>query len=91
MRYLAELKKVAKDIHVYLKKRVIDEKFGLLLYSPVPSPIDKIKDRYRMRIIIKCKYDERINNLLNDSLKEFYKMKTFSSRVAIELNPNNML
>ncbi len=88
---IRELKKVAKEIHTYLKRRVIDEKFGLLLYSPVPSPIDKIKDRYRMRIIIKCKYDERINNLLNDSLDEFYKMKTVSARVAVELNPNNML
>ncbi len=88
---IKELKKVAKEIHSYLKKRVIEEKFGLLLYSPVPSPIDKIKDRYRMRILIKCKYDERINNLLNDTLEEFYKMKTFTSRVVIELNPNNML
>ncbi len=88
---IRELQKVAKEIHTYLKRRVIDEKFGLLLYSPVPSPIDKIKDRYRMRIIIKCKYDERINNLLNDSLDEFYKMKTVSARVAVELNPNNML
>ncbi len=88
---IAELQAVAKKIHAYLKKRVIDEKFGLLLYSPVPSPIDKIKDRFRMRIIIKCKYDERIKNLLNDSLNEFYKMKTTTARVAVELNPNNML
>ena len=88
---IRELKKLSSDIHLYLKKRVINEKFGLLLYSPVPSPIDKIKDRYRMRILIKCKYDEKVNNLLNDCLEEFYKMKTFTSRLAIELNPNNML
>ena len=88
---LKELKDVSKRVHAYLKDRVINERFGVLLYSPVPSPIDKIKDRYRMRIIIKCKYDERINNLLNDCLQEFYKMKTYTSRIAIELNPNNML
>ena len=40
---MRELKKVSKEIHTYLKKRVIDKKFGLLLYSPVPSPIEKIK------------------------------------------------
>ena len=62
-------------MHKYLKERVINEKFGLLLYSPVPAPIDKIKDRYRGRILIKCKYDSRIKELLLDSLKEFYKMK----------------
>ncbi len=88
---LKELKDVSKKVHAYLKDRVINERFGVLLYSPVPSPIDKIKDRYRMRIIIKCKYDDRINNLLNDCMQEFYKMKTYTSRMAIELNPNNML
>ena len=53
--------------------------------------IDKIKDRHRMRMLIKCLYDDRIHDLLQDSLSEFYKMKTISARVAIELNPNNML
>ena len=88
---LYELKKVAKDLHTYLKQRVINEKFGLLLYSPVPSPIDKIKDRYRWRMLIKCKYDERVNNLLTDAIEEFLKMNTKTTRVNIELNPNNML
>ena len=86
-----ELQNVAKKLHFYLKQRIINEKFGVLLYSPVPNPIDKIKDRYRMRILIKCKYDERINNLMNDMLIEFYKFKTKTSRVCVELNPNNML
>ena len=85
------LKKVAKDLHTYLKQRVINEKFGLLLYSPVPSPIDRIKDRYRWRMLIKCKYDDRINNLLIDAYDIYLNMKTKTARVNIELNPNNML
>ena len=85
-----ELLKVASSLHAYLKDRVINEKFGVLLYSPVPSPIDKIKDRYRMRIIIKCKYDEKINDLMNGALDTFYNMKVLTARLAIELNPNNM-
>ena len=88
---MLELKKVAKDLHTYLKQRVINEKFGLLLYSPVPSPIDKIKDRYRWRMLIKCKYDDRVNNLLTDAYDTFLNMKTKTARVNIELNPNNML
>ena len=86
-----ELLNISKKLHTYLKKRVIDEKFGVLLYSPVPSPIEKIKDRHRMRIIIKCKYDERINALLNDMLEMFYRIKNQSTRVSVQLNPNNML
>ena len=88
---LAELKKVAKELHSYLKNRVINEKFGLLLYSPVPSPVEKIKDRYRWRMIIKCKYDDRVNSLLIDAFTEFINMKTKTARVNIELNPNNMI
>ena len=86
-----ELNNVARKIHSYLKDRVIKEKFGVLLYSPVPCPIDKIKDRYRMRIIIKCLYDNKIHDLLDGALKEFELMKTKNSRVAIQINPNNML
>ena len=86
-----ELNRICRTIHKYLKDRVINEKFGLLLYSPVPSPINKIKDRYRARMIIKCKYDNRIYNLLDDTISEFYKMKTKTARMAVELNPNNML
>ncbi|MBR3133983.1 MAG: primosomal protein N' [Clostridia bacterium] len=86
-----ELNKVSRKIHKYLKQRVIDERFGLLLYSPVPSPINKIKDRYRARLIIKCKYDKRIHDLLTDAQNEFYKMKVKTARMSIELNPNNML
>jgi len=86
-----ELIEVSKRLHSYLKNRVISEKFGILLYSPVPSPIDKIKDRYRMRILIKCKYDQRINELVNSMLKEFYNMKARTARVAVMLNPHNML
>ena len=86
-----ELELVAKKLHTYLKNRVINEKFGLLLYSPVPSPVEKIKDRYRWRMIIKCKYDDRVNALLTDALNQFIDMKTKTARVNIELNPNNMI
>ena len=49
-----------------------------------------LEDRYRMRIIIKCKYDEKINDLMNGALNTFYNMKVLTARLAIELNPNNM-
>lgn len=64
----------------------------ILLYSPVPSPIDKIKNKYRWRIIIKCKFDDTIINLMNDIQEEFFKTKKIeSTRLIIDLNPNNML
>lgn len=82
----------SKNIHMYLRNRVIKEKFGVLLYSPVQCPIYKIKDKYRMRILIKCLYDDRMHKLLNDMLEKFEKeSKKFDSKVIIQVNPNNML
>ena len=82
----------SKSIHMYLRDRVIKEKFGVLLYSPVQCPIYKIKDKYRMRILIKCLYDDRMHKLLNDMLEKFEKEgKKLSSKVIIQVNPNNML
>ena len=84
-----EIQRDTKKLHQYLKNRIINEKFGVLLYSPLPCPIEKINDRYRWRIIIKCIYDEKMNKLLKETLEEFYKFKT-NTRLSIKQNPNNM-
>ena len=84
--------KISKKLHEYLKKRIIDEKIGLLLYSPLPAPIDKIKNKYRWRIIIKCIYNEKINKLLKDALNLGYnETKNSDTRIVIDLNPNTMI
>ena len=84
-----EIKRDTKKLHQYLKNRIINEKFGVLLYSPLPCPIEKINDKYRWRMIIKCIYDKKMNKLLKETLEEFYKLKT-NTRLSIKQNPNNM-
>ena len=84
-----EIIKQAKKVHNYLKNRIITEKIGVLLYSPVPAPIDRIKNKYRWRMIIKCIYNEQINNLLQDALKENECKKEIKQ--IIEINPSNMM
>ena len=79
----------SKKIYQYLKKRVIGENIGIILYSPVPSPVDKIKNKFRWRIIIKCLYEDNINKLLQDMLDENDIKK--SVRLSIEINPYNMM
>lgn len=59
---------IAEKLHQYIKTRIINEKIGLLLYKPIPAPIDKIKNKYRWRIIIKCIYNDHINELLQEAL-----------------------
>lgn len=84
-----EVIKEAKKIHKYLKERIITEKIGVLLYSPVPAPIDKIKNKYRYRMIIKCLYNNQINELLEQTIKVNELKKDV--RLSIEINPQNMM
>ena len=86
-----EVVKVAGKIHEYLKNRVLKENLGIILYKALPSPIDKIKNKYRWRILIKCKFGEEITDLINDVLEEFQKTKSKSTKITIDLNPNNMM
>ena len=84
--------KVTNLIHEYLKNRVIKENIGIILYKGLPAPIDRIKNKYRFRIIIKCKFSDEIIELMNDVINMYEKTKEFkNTRVVINLNPNNML
>ena len=82
---------ITNQIHQYLKNRVIQENLGIILYQGMPAPIDKIKNQYRFRIIIKCKFNDNIIDLMNDVIKEYGKTKegkNSTTKLGIDLNPN---
>ena len=58
------------------------------VYAPMPSPISKIKDRYRWRIIIKCKLGNNIINKINLCINSI--KVTNNTRISIDINPNSM-
>lgn len=83
---------LAEKLHNYYKQRVINEKIGILLYKPLPAPIDKIKNNYRWRMIIKCLYNEEVNNLINEGLEQIYNLnKSQNVRIVVDVNPSNMM
>ena len=87
-----EVIQISKKIHIFMKEKMKQDNLKILLYSPVPSPIDKIKNKYRWRIIVKCKFDDTIIKLMNETQEEFYNLKKSDlTRIIIDLNPNNML
>lgn len=87
-----EVIQTSKKIHIFMKEKMKQDNLKILLYSPVPSPIDKIKNKYRWRIIVKCKFDDTIIKLMNETQEEFYNLKKSDlTRIIIDLNPNNML
>ena len=82
-----EIKIASEKLYKLLKKYGQDK---MQIMPPLPAPIDKIKYRYRWRIIAKCKLSNTIIEVINKSLEEYYKEKFLKTRVIVDVNPNSM-
>lgn len=82
-----EIKIESNKIYEKLKLRLKED---FKVFVPMPSPIDKIQNRYRWRIIIKGKMNNEANTILNEILQEVYQKDLKSTRISIDVNPNNM-
>ncbi len=82
-----EIKIASEKLYKLLKKYGQDK---MQIMPPLPAPIDRIKYRYRWRIIAKCKLSNTIIEVINKSLEEYYKEKYLKTRVIVDVNPNNM-
>ena len=60
------------------------------ILGPAPSPIHKIKNKYRYRILLKVKKSERIHSVLEEICKAHEK-SGMKNILSIDTNPNNML
>ena len=79
---------VAKlSMQIYDKLVNQNEDNRMSIYKPMPAPIDKIKDRYRWRILIRCRFTNTIIDRVNNSITG---IKSNSARVSIDVNPNSM-
>ncbi len=82
-----ELIKASNKLYKILEK---NNNGAINLFKPVPAPIDKIKNKYRWRIIAKCNLNNNIIDIINKSLEEYYKNKFKNTKIAVDTNPNNM-
>lgn len=84
------VEKSTKILHKFLKDKIEQENIPIILYPPLPAPIDKIKNKTRWRIIVKCKLDDRLIVQLNQMLEDFYAKKIADVRVYVDVNPSSM-
>ncbi len=63
---------------------------GVNIFKPRPAPIDRIKNKYRWRIIIKGKFDNNMIENINSVLQETYKYNQ-KARIVVDVNPTNMM
>ena len=85
-----EVEAASKKLHTILQKNAVQYKVKLDIFKPVTSPISKIKNKYRWRIIAKCNLSMSVVNLINTTLEEYYKLKFKNTSVIADINPNNM-
>ena len=82
-----EIEKASETLYRALKKY---GQADMQIMPPLPAPIDRIKYRYRWRIIAKCKLNNKVINIINKSLEDYYQLKYKKTRVFVDVNPNNM-
>ena len=84
-----KIKQISEQIYKELKNKLNKEEYSI--FNPAPSPIDKIQNRFRWRIIIKGKMKEETNEILNEELRKIYEKNDRSVNISIDVNPNNMI
>lgn len=84
-----EIKSTSNFTYEYLSHNLNENDFKV--FKPMPSPIDKIQNRVRWRIIVKGNMTNEANNILNDCLQKVYELNLKSTRISIDVNPNNMI
>ena len=84
-----EIQEISKWFYDAIKDKLKPEEFNI--YKPMPSPIDKIQNRIRYRIIIKGNMTDEANKILNEILKKAYEKNLKTTKITVDVNPNNMI
>ena len=84
-----DIKKESLEVYKYLINHLDNNKYKI--FKPMPAPIDKIQNRYRWRIIIKGIMENSTNEVLNNCLKNEYEKNLKTTKISIDVNPNNMM
>lgn len=63
---------------------------NVIVYKPVPAPIDKMKNKYRWRMIVKCKVNSKILDMIKYSMEDEKLNQMKNTAIIVDINPNNM-
>ena len=84
-----ELISTSDYVYKFLEEKMDKEKYNV--YRPVPSPIDKIQNKIRWRMIIKGKMNVKAYEDINQCLASVYSKNIKNTKVWADINPNSMI
>ena len=77
-------------LELSVRENYIEQK--IIVLGPAAPKISKINNKYRKRIIIKCRNSSRFRQMISSLIKDFMKNTTESGvTVWADINPNNIL
>ena len=82
-----KIKNVSEKLYNNISRTIKNEKMDFNIYKPLPCPIDKIKNKYRWRIILKGKLNNKIIDIINKSIEQ---VNSKATRIIVDTNPTNL-
>ena len=62
----------------------------LITYGPFEAPVYKVENKYRMRMVVKCRLNKRSRAMFSELLCSFSKSGAKSLSLSIDFNPSNL-
>ena len=62
----------------------------LIAFGPFEAPVYKVENKYRMRMVIKCRANKRTREMLSELLKYFSSSGAHSLTLSVDINPTNL-
>ena len=84
-----EIEKVSNIAYGFINSNLNQEEFKI--FKPMPSPIDKIQNKYRYRMILKGKVNLKLIDCIKYSMEENVIGKIKDTTITVDINPNNMI
>ena len=90
----AKVKSASKRVSDMIKEKLAGEYKSekVIALGPMTARISKISNKFRYRLILKCKNSNNFRRMMSDVLKEFSSVSSFGDvTVYIDINPENII
>ena len=84
----SELFSFAEQLSAYIKEKLVADpykKYPFVVYGPFEAQVYKLNERFRLRMVVKCKLNKTTRGLFREILLAFSDKK--NTTIAIDLNP----
>ena len=86
---LAKAAKVLSELLSKAKSGTYSD-LPLVIFGPFEAPVYKVENKYRMRMVVKCRLSKRTRAMFSEILFEFSRASVKGLTLSIDFNPSNL-